>query len=102
MTAALTGITPRPYQDEAHAWATSHDAAVVCLPTGTGKTHVGCMWARTRLHQSGIDRILILEPSRFLVEQTHAYYIDELPVRLLSKAKPVPSGRHYWCWSHLQ
>jgi superfamily II DNA or RNA helicase len=32
------------------------------------------MWARTRLHQSGIDRILILEPSRFLVEQTHAYY----------------------------
>ncbi|WP_338739406.1 DEAD/DEAH box helicase [Haloplanus salilacus] len=74
MTAALTGITPRPYQEEAHAWATSHDGAVVCLPTGTGKTLVGCMWARTRLHQSGIDRILILEPSRFLVEQTHAYY----------------------------
>jgi len=76
MTAALTGITPRPYQNEAHAWATSHDGAVVCLPTGTGKTLVGCMWARTRLQRSAVDRILIVEPSRFLVEQTHAYYTE--------------------------
>jgi len=32
------------------------------------------MWARTQLAGPIVDRILILEPSRFLVEQTHAYY----------------------------
>jgi superfamily II DNA or RNA helicase len=74
MTAALTGITPRPYQDKAHEFATRRDESVVCLPTGTGKTLVGCMWARTRLNGPAVDGVLILEPSRFLVEQTHAYY----------------------------
>lgn len=71
MTPELTGITPRPYQDDAHGWAISRDDAVVCLPTGTGKTFVGCIWARTRLTDPTVDRILMLEPSRFLVEQTH-------------------------------
>lgn len=76
MSEDITGITPREYQHDAHAWATSRDDAVVCLPTGTGKTLVGCMWARTRLATQSVDRILILEPSRFLVEQTHAYYTN--------------------------
>lgn len=72
----ITGITPRQYQHDAHTWATNRDNAVVCLPTGTGKTLVGCMWACTRLRDSVVNRILILEPSRFLVEQTHAYYTE--------------------------
>ncbi|EMA18438.1 DEAD/DEAH box helicase [Haloarcula amylolytica] len=98
MTAALTGITPRPYQDEAHEFATRRDEAVVCLPTGTGKTLVGCMWARTRLHESAIDRILILEPSRFLVEQTHAYY-DEyttIPTTKLDGTVPPSTRSRQW------
>ena len=98
MTAALTGITPRRYQEEAHEWATSHDGTVVCLPTGTGKTLVGCMWARTRLQRSGVDRILIVEPSRFLVEQTHAYYTEytTIPTTKLDGTVPPTARTQRW------
>ena len=74
VTHQLTKLEPRAYQTEAATWGLERDTAVICLPTGTGKTLVGCMWACTRLRDSIVDRILILEPSRFLVEQTHAYY----------------------------
>jgi len=69
----LTGVTPRSYQTEAATWAGEHDDAVVCLPTGSGKTLVGCMWACDVLAEPGIDRLLVLEPSRFLVEQVYEY-----------------------------
>ena len=98
MTPELTGITPRPYQDDAHRWAISRDDAVVCLPTGTGKTLVGCMWARTRLTGPTVDRILILEPSRFLVEQTHAYYnqYTSIPTTKLDGTVPPTDRAQQW------
>jgi len=73
MSHHLTGVTPRSYQTEAATWAGEHDDAVVCLPTGSGKTLVGCMWACDVLAEPGIDRLLVLEPSRFLVEQVYEY-----------------------------
>ena len=71
---SLTQLDLRDYQADAHAYANNRDHATVCLPTGTGKTLVGCAWACSVLATSGIDRVLIVEPSRFLVEQTTAYY----------------------------
>ncbi|MEM1509133.1 MAG: DEAD/DEAH box helicase [Thermofilaceae archaeon] len=65
----------RPYQREALDWALriaeTRGGAVVCLPTGTGKTLVAVSFAEQYLHnlRSG-EKVLVLEPTRFLVEQT--------------------------------
>ena len=62
----------RPYQREALEWALrvaeARGGAVVSLPTGTGKTLVAVAFAE-RYVQKGA-RALVLEPTRFLVEQT--------------------------------
>lgn len=62
----------RPYQREALEWALRsaelHGGAVVSLPTGTGKTLVGIAFAERFVKRR--QRVLILEPTRFLVEQT--------------------------------
>jgi superfamily II DNA or RNA helicase len=62
----------RPYQREALEWALrvaeARGGAVVSLPTGTGKTLVAVAFAE-RYAQRGA-RVLVLEPTRFLVEQT--------------------------------
>lgn len=77
MSRYLTELEPRPYQTDATAWAVGRDEAVVCLPTGTGKTLVGCLWMCQVLDEDATDRVLVLEPSRFLVEQVHAYVREE-------------------------
>jgi superfamily II DNA or RNA helicase len=71
---SLTGLDLRRYQRDALGYATDRDHATVCLPTGTGKTLVGCAWACHVLATPAIDRVLVVEPSRFLVEQTVDYY----------------------------
>lgn len=62
----------RPYQREALDWALRivemRGGAVVSLPTGTGKTIVGIAFAERYLEKNA--RVLVLEPTRFLVEQT--------------------------------
>lgn len=76
---------------EASAWALERDDAVVCLPTGTGKTLVGCMWACDLLDKRSIDRILVLEPSRFLVEQVYEYICEQTTIdaeKLYGNTKP--------------
>jgi len=71
---SLTRLDLRDYQKEAATYATDCENATICLPTGTGKTLVGCAWACSVLAMRGVDRVLVVEPSRFLVEQTTAYY----------------------------
>lgn len=94
----ITGITLRPYQEDTHGWALERDEAVICLPTGTGKTLVGCTWACARLQRPEVDRILVLEPSRFLVEQTHAYYQEytTIPTAKLDGTTPPSQRRGAW------
>lgn len=70
----------REYQQEALAYALKHDRSVCVLPTGTGKTLVGISWAVELLNRGAIDRILVLEPSRFLVEQTAHLYITHTDI----------------------
>ena len=64
----------RPYQRKALGIALNNSGAAIALPTGTGKTLVGCAWACELLNTGEAQRILVLEPSRFLVEQVEQYY----------------------------
>ena len=67
----------RPYQKKALAIALNSPGAAIALPTGTGKTLVGCAWACQVLNSQQAHRVLVLEPSRFLVEQVEQYYRDK-------------------------
>jgi len=67
----------REYQKEALDYALSRENAVCVLPTGTGKTLVGLNWCCSLLNNKRAKRILVLEPTRFLVEQVYNYYLTK-------------------------
>ncbi len=78
-------LKPRSYQVEAAEWALSKGRAVVCMPTGTGKTVVAALWIERLLREGRARRVLVLEPTRFLVEQAAWFLravmgLDALPV----------------------
>jgi superfamily II DNA or RNA helicase len=95
---SLTRLDLRTYQTDAVAFATDRDRATVCLPTGTGKTLVGCAWACRVLATPTVDRVLVIEPSRFLVEQTAAYYQEHttIPTEKLYGTTPRTDRREQW------
>ncbi len=68
------GLRLREYQKDALDWALSREGSVVAMPTGTGKTLIGAAWAANLLNLGRASRILVLEPTRFLVEQVWRYY----------------------------
>ncbi len=74
-------LKPRKYQLDALEKAEKENA-VICLPTGTGKTLVGLMWACHLLNEGKAKRILVLEPSRFLVNQISDYYAKNSNVKV--------------------
>ncbi|RLE94229.1 MAG: DEAD/DEAH box helicase [Thermoprotei archaeon] len=79
---------PRDYQLEAFEYAYLKKKCVCVLPTGTGKTLIGLLWAIRLLQEKKVKRILVLEPTRYLVEQIASYY------RRIGKidAKPIHGG----------
>lgn len=83
MTYHLIGQTLRSYQQKALDIALSNPGAALALPTGTGKTLVGCAWACELLNSGQTRRILVLEPSRFLVAQVEEYYRDRTNIPTL-------------------
>jgi len=76
----------RHYQRKALELALRHSGIVLALPTGTGKTLVACAWACELLNRGEARRILVLEPSRFLVEQTSDYF---------GSCTNIPTGKVY-------
>ncbi|MEB3765673.1 MAG: DEAD/DEAH box helicase family protein [Desulfurococcales archaeon] len=66
-------LRPRDYQLEAYRWALEKKRAVVCMPTGTGKTLVAALWIEELLSTQKAKKILVLEPTRFMVEQTSRF-----------------------------
>jgi len=64
----LKNFKPRLYQETILATAANHNTLVV-LPTGMGKTAVSMMLAVQRLEQHPESKILILAPTRPLVDQ---------------------------------
>ena len=73
-------ITPRPYQQEAHdavinAWKKSTQPVVVEAATGSGKSVIVALLAKTLHTLSKGKRVLCLAPSGELVTQNFAKYI---------------------------
>lgn len=94
-------VRPRDYQVEAAEWALRRGRAVVCMPTGTGKTLVAVLWIVGLMERGLARRFLVLEPTRFLVEQVASYMrsvagLDARPLHgsmprgLREKAWPAP------------
>ena len=95
---SLTQLDLRPYQTDALAYAADRDRATVCLPTGTGKTLVGCAWACRVLSTPAVDRVLVVEPSRFLVEQTATYYYQHTTIPVEKLYGTTPRGERIERW----
>ncbi len=64
----------RDYQREALEWALSRRKAIVCMPTGSGKTIIAAAWIERLISEGKAKRVLVLEPTRFLVEQTASVF----------------------------
>jgi superfamily II DNA or RNA helicase len=91
-------LKPRDYQVEAYKWAYERGRAVVCMPTGAGKTLIAGLWIRELLRSGRARRILVLEPTRFLVEQTASFLRERLGIdaRPLHGSLPLPARRAAW------
>jgi hypothetical protein len=83
-------LKPRDYQSEAVDWALQHGRAIVCMPTGTGKTLIAGLWIKKLLDQGKARKILVLEPTRFMVEQTNKFFREKcgLPSRPVHGSLP--------------
>lgn len=77
-------LRPRDYQVEAARWALRKGKSVVCMPTGTGKTLIAAIWIEELLRSGKARKVLVLEPTRFMVEQTAEFLrregIESLPI----------------------
>jgi len=77
-TKFLKGITPRLYQQKIFETCLKKNCLVV-LPTGIGKTLIGLMISIKRLEEFPLKKVVILAPTRPLVEQHFNYFKKHLP-----------------------
>ncbi len=91
-------LKPRDYQVEAARWALSRDGAVLSLPTGTGKTLIAVLWAKELLEKGIVKRILVLEPTRILVEQTASYIEKVMGARARAIHGVLPKEKRRGLW----
>lgn len=91
-------LKPRDYQLEAAKWALDRDGAVVSLPTGTGKTLIAIIWAKELLERRLVKRVLILEPTRILVEQAADFFekVMGAKTRAIHGVHPKHRRRSMW------
>lgn len=88
---------PRDYQVEAAGWALRRGRAVVCMPTGTGKTLIAAIWIEELLRSGRARKVLVLEPTRFMVEQTAEYLRREgIESRPVHGSLPKALRRRSW------
>ncbi len=69
----IKGFTPRLYQETILATATAKNTLVV-LPTGLGKTNIFLMLAAHRLKLYPDSKILLIGPTRPLIDQYHEVF----------------------------
>jgi ERCC4-related helicase len=100
MTSPLSGITPRSYQS--HILETcKKDNCLVVLPTGTGKTLIAIMLAIDHFTKNPLQKILILAPTRPLIEQHMKSFKELLPedwadMQLFTGKTPAPQRKKIW------
>ncbi len=73
----LRDFTPRLYQETIFSTCSLHNTLVV-LPTGLGKTGISLLLATQRLTQYPQSKILVLAPTKPLLDQHHATFVTHL------------------------
>ena len=93
-------LTPRKYQQTIFNTCMKKDCLVV-LPTGTGKTLIALMTAIERFKQFPLEKILILAPTRPLIEQHFESFKKNLPedwadMQLFTGKTPSDKRKQIW------
>ncbi len=93
-------ITPRDYQNKIFETCKEKDCLVI-LPTGTGKTLIAIMLAIERFKKFPLEKILILAPTRPLVEQHFESFKKNLPedwanMQLFTGKTPADQRKKIW------
>lgn len=93
-------MKPREYQSAIFETCKEKDCLVV-LPTGTGKTLIALMMAIDRFKQFPLSKILILAPTRPLIEQHFESFKKSLPedwadMQLFTGKTPSEKRREIW------
>lgn len=71
-------LTPRGYQQDIFETAKMHNTMVV-LPTGLGKTAIAIMLASHRIKNYPQQKVLMVAPTKPLVEQHYKSFSEQLP-----------------------
>ncbi len=91
-------IRPRDYQVEAVKWSLARPGAVVVMPTGSGKTLIAALWIKEILRRGEARRVLVLEPTRILVEQTTRFMRDVMGLDAVAVHGGIPPHRRRGFW----
>jgi len=93
-------ITPREYQEEIFK-ITKDKSTLVVLPTGTGKTLIAMMTSVHKFKLKPLEKIVILAPTRPLIEQHFKDFQEKLPegwmdAQLFTGKTPSSSRKKIW------
>jgi len=93
-------IIPRDYQQTIFETCKEKDCLVV-LPTGTGKTLIALMMAIERFKKFPLEKIVILAPTKPLIEQHFEYFKKSLPegwadMQLFTGKTPADKRKKIW------
>jgi ERCC4-related helicase len=93
-------LTPREYQQAIFETCKEKDCLVV-LPTGTGKTLIALMLAIDQFKKFPLEKILILAPTRPLIEQHFESFKKHLPedwadLQLFTGKTPADKRKKTW------
>jgi len=98
MSKLRKAIRPRDYQLEAVKWALDRDGAVVVMPTGSGKTLIAALWIKELISRGVVKRVLVLEPTRILVEQTAKYIREVIGAKAVPIHGETPKSKRVSLW----
>jgi len=98
MSKLRKAIRPRDYQLEAVKWALDRDGAVVVMPTGSGKTLIAALWIKELISRGIVKRVLVLEPTRILVEQTAKYIREVIGAKAVPIHGETPKSKRVSLW----
>lgn len=93
-------VEPRDYQKAIYNTCKDKDCLVI-LPTGTGKTLIALMMAITRFKKFPLEKILVLAPTRPLIEQHYESFKKSLPdgwadMQLFTGKTPAEKRQEIW------